>query len=95
MPDFYRGGTSLKPRPREVRIDAKTGLIRPGRGISVFDQPDGLERFGGANRIASLPPDLQIVQIGQDPHHYEISPRSPMSLDEYGEALQRIVLEPA
>jgi hypothetical protein len=32
---YYRGGSSLKPRRSEVKIDSRTGLLRSTRGVSV------------------------------------------------------------
>jgi hypothetical protein len=78
-----------------VRIDPATGLLRAGRGVSVFSRPDGLERFGGAYRVTQLPPELTIIQVGRDPTHFEIAPVRPMTLDEYEQALAKIVLVPA
>jgi hypothetical protein len=92
--DYYRGGSSLKPRPIDVRIDPATGLLRPGRGVSVFSRPDGLDRFGGAHRVTQVPPELAIVQVGRNPTHFEIVPVRPMNLDEYEQALGKIVLVP-
>jgi hypothetical protein len=71
---FYRGGSSVVPKPGEVRIDPTTGLLRTTHGISVYDRPDGLERFGGAFRVTSLPEGLRIMQRGRDPHHHEVTP---------------------
>jgi hypothetical protein len=75
-------------------MDPVTGLLRPTHGISVYDRPDNLDRFGGAQRIASLPDTLRVVQRGKDPHHHEIVPAQPMSLAEYEDALRQIVLDP-
>ena len=54
--------------------------------------PAGLEKFGGAHRVTNLPADLQIVQIGKDPEHFEIIPVKPMTFDEYQDLLNQIVL---
>ncbi len=89
---FYRGGSTLKPKPREVKIDPVTGLVQTDRGVSVFDRPDNLHRFGGAFLLANVPESLRIIQQGRDPNHYEIVPASPMTMDEYEDALNRIVL---
>jgi hypothetical protein len=91
---FYRGGSSLTPRPGEVRIDPATGLVRTTHGISVFDRPDGLERFGGAHQVAQLPGTLRVVQRGRDPHHHEIVAAAPMTPDEFETELAKIVLVP-
>jgi hypothetical protein len=38
---YYRGGSDLTPRVGvDVRVDKQTGELRPGRGISLFDDPD-------------------------------------------------------
>jgi hypothetical protein len=89
---FYRGGSSLQPRPGEVRIDPATGLLRATHGISVFDRPDNLDRFGGAYEVMTAPDTLRIIQRGRDPHHFEIVPAAPMLLAEYEFSLQQIVL---
>jgi hypothetical protein len=91
---LYRGGRSLVARPHEVRLDPATGLLRTTYGVSVFDQPDNLDRFGGAHQVANVPESLQVVQRGRNPHHYEIVPAAPMTLDEYQQALDQIVLVP-
>jgi hypothetical protein len=92
--DYYRGGNSLKPRPIDVRVDPATGVLRPGRGVSVFSVPDGLERFGGAYKLTQIPPELGIIQVGRDATHHEIVPTVPMTLAEYEDALGQIVLTP-
>jgi hypothetical protein len=89
---FYRGGSSLQLRPGEARVDPATGLERTTHGISVFDRPDNLDRFGGAHEVVSLPDKLRIIQRGRDPHHFEIVPAVPIPLAEYEEALRQIVL---
>jgi len=91
---FYRGGSSLRPRPGEVRIDPGTGLLRTTHGISVFDRPDNLDRFGGAYEIVTLPDTLRIIQRGRDLHHFEIVPAFPMTFAEYEDALKQIALVP-
>jgi hypothetical protein len=84
----------LRVRDRDVRIHKKTGLLATDRGVSVRDRPDGLEHFGGAFRVTNLPPELHIVQVGRDPHHFEIAPARPMTRVEYEDALARITLVP-
>jgi hypothetical protein len=91
---YYRGGRSLIARPFEVKLDPVTGLVGTPRGVSVSNKPDGLEKFGGAYFIADLPPELRIIQVGNNPHHFEIVPASPMPFDEYQGLLNRIVLVP-
>lgn len=90
--NFYRGGNSLKPKLREVKIDRATGLVQTDRGVSVFDSPDNLDRFGGAFLLTNVPESLRIIQHGRDPAHHEIVPVSPMTMDDYEAALNSIVL---
>jgi hypothetical protein len=92
--DYFRGGNSLKPRARDVKIDKATALVQPLRGVSVYNRPDNLEKFGGAHRVTNVPAELQIVQRGQDPTHFEIVPVRPITWAEYEEALNKIVLVP-
>jgi hypothetical protein len=91
---YYRGGTSLRPRRRDIQLDPQTGLVLPTRGISVFSRPDNLDRFGGAHAITNVPAELQIIQRGRDPTHFEIVPVRPMPQQEYEDALDKIVLVP-
>jgi hypothetical protein len=93
-PTFYRGGPSLTPRPGDVRVDPATGLLQPTHGVSVFDRPDGLERFGGAHRLDAIPDNLRVIQRGRDQHHHEIVPAVPMTQAEYADSLAKIVLTP-
>lgn len=90
--NYFRGGSSLKPRPGEVQTDPTTGLLRPTRGASVFNRPDNLDRFGGAYRVTQLPVELRIIRRGPDPSHFEIVPARPMTLQQVEEALGKIVL---
>jgi hypothetical protein len=89
---FYRGGNSLKPKLREVKIDPATGLVQTQRGVSVFNRPDNLDRFGGAFLLTKVPESLRVIQQGRDPAHHEIVPVSPMTMDDYEAALNNIVL---
>ena len=91
---FYRGGTNLRPRAFEIRIEPASGLVLPTHGISVFSRPDNLERFGGAHQVTNLPEELAIIQRGRDPTHFEIVSAYPMALAEYEAALSKIVLVP-
>lgn len=92
--EFYRGGGSLIPNLNEVRIDRVSGLVTPRRGVSIRSRKEGLERFGGAYRVTQLPADLQIIQSGRDPDHYEIIPKEPMMFERYESLLQKVVLVP-
>jgi hypothetical protein len=94
MASFYRGGPSLAPRQIDVMINPKTGMVGTTRGVSVFDLPDGLDRFGGAYELGPIPETLQVIQRGRDPHHHEITPAQPMTFDEYSAELAKITLTP-
>jgi hypothetical protein len=92
--DYFRGGNSLTPRPRDVKVDPATGLLQTTRGISVFSHPGNLDRFGGAYRVSDIPDELRVIQHGRNPTHFEIVPAHPMTLTEYEEALGKITLTP-
>jgi hypothetical protein len=77
-----------------VQIDRVTGLLRTKRGVSIQSDPIGLERFGGAWEVTFIPPELHIVKVGKKPNHYEIAPASPMTFEEYEDALARVTLTP-
>jgi len=91
IPTVYRGGSSLEPSDIDVKIDKATGLLKPGRGISLNSDPSKLQRFGGAREVVSVPPELQIVQTTGT--HYEIAPRMPMTLERYQQLLKQVVLK--
>jgi hypothetical protein len=90
--EFFRGGNLLQPKPGEVKFDKDTGLALPTHGVSVWNRPEGLEKFGGAYRVTQLPSELRIIQRAKNPNHFEIVPVKPMTLVEYEEALNKIVL---
>jgi hypothetical protein len=93
--EYYRGGPSLRVRDRDIRVNRRTGLLATDRGVSVSNQRDGLEHFGGAYRVTQLPPELKIIQVGAKTHHFEIVPLQPMSRAAYEEALGKIKLVPS
>jgi hypothetical protein len=91
--NLYRGGTKMQARPGvDVQIDSQTGLVKPGRGISLSDDANSLGRFpGGANEIdqSTVSPELEIKQFGRD-GHYEVAPREPMTIEHYNELTGQI-----
>jgi RHS repeat-associated protein len=94
-PKLYRGGTNMQGRPNiDLRIDKGTGLVKPGRGISLNENPGNLEQFGGANEIdqSSVPPELEIVQTNK-PGHYELAPRGPMTVERYNELAGQVTFK--
>lgn len=93
--DVFRGGADLAPRLGiDVVIDRANGLLRTDRGVSLFDDPAGVARFGGAFQVKSIPDALKIEQRGRDPGHYELMPAEPMTLERYLELLEQVVLSP-
>jgi hypothetical protein len=90
---LYRGGSDLTPRVGvDVIADKQTGVLKTGRGMSVFDNADQVRRFGGAYRVESIPDGLVIRQRGQNPSHYEIMPAEAMTLEKYNNLLKQVVL---
>jgi hypothetical protein len=89
---FYRGGPSLSPRPSELKMDGN--LVLPRRGPSLNVDPAKVERFGGAYRVDQVADELQVVQRGRDPGHFEIIPRETMPYGEYVGHLESVVLTP-
>ncbi len=97
---FYRGSKSgaepsFKPRTGEFKVDKETGFVRPERGVSVFDNPDSVASKGFVPNevdMNSAPESLQIKQVGQDLHHYEIMPRPDARLtpEEFVDACSKI-----
>ena len=71
----YRGGQSLQAKPGEVKV-GKDGLVQPTHGVSLETDPSGLGRFGGANRVKSIPDELQIMQRGSRDVHFKVCRRS-------------------
>lgn len=89
---YFRGGNDLRPKPHDVKIDPQTGLLKTGYGVSVYNNPARVARFGGAFRLGPIPEGLRIIQRGRDPEHFEVVPATPMSLDEYAGLLAQIDL---
>lgn len=92
---LFRGGPDLTPRLGiDVLIERNTGLLRTDRGISLFDDPATVGRFGAAYTVESFPEGLKIQQRGRDPGHYELMPAEPMTFERYVELLKQVVLHP-
>jgi RHS repeat-associated protein len=91
----YRGGSGVAARNIDVKVDSQTGLVQPGRGVSVNADPAAVEKFGGAYKVESVPEELEIIQRGGNPNHYEIAPRQPMTMERYQELLNQVKLVPA
>ncbi|WP_210268695.1 beta strand repeat-containing protein [Rhizobium rhizogenes] len=92
----YRGGDKLTVRNIDVKVDKTTGLVQPGRGVSVNTDPSGLEKFGGAHKIdlGSIPDELELIQRGNSATHFEIAPKAPMTMEQFQSLLNQIRLTP-
>lgn len=92
-PSVFRGGSELTPRlGTDVLIDRTSGLLRTDRGISLFDDPARVARFGGAYQVESIPEGLKVQQRGRDLGHYELMPAEPMSFERFTDLLQQVAL---
>lgn len=90
---LFRGGPDLTPRfGTDVLVDRMTGWLRTDRGISLFDDPARVARFGGAYEVESIPDGLKVQQRGRDAGHYELMPAEPMTFEKYAELLEQVVL---
>jgi hypothetical protein len=58
--------------------------------IEPATDPDGLARFGGAHELESIPEGLEIKQVGQNPNHYELTPKEPMTMEQYQNLLNQV-----
>ena len=89
---IYRGGNQFIAKPNEVKIDRKTGFVKPTNGISVHLNPNQVKKFGGAYKIIDLPNTLKIIQRGRDLQHYEIVPRTAnlLTFEQFNQELQKI-----
>ena len=68
-------------------------MIQPGKGVSVNANASAVEKFGGAHEVESIPPELEIVQRGQNANHFEIAPRQPMTVEHFQELLNQVKLK--
>ncbi len=90
--DVFRGGNTLILEDiKHVKI--KDGLVQPTHGLSLNLDPNKVSIFGGAYQVKSIPDDLQIIQRGKDPLHYEIVHKFPMAVEQYKLLLSKVVLE--
>ena len=89
--DVYRGGDSLTVKPGEVKVSG--GKVQPTHGVSLETDPCGLDRFGGAKKVVSIPDELQIIQRGKRDTHLEIVPKQPMTPERFQELVNQIKLE--
>jgi hypothetical protein len=90
--DVYRGGSSFELKPGEIRV-GKDGLVRPTHGPSLDTDPSfGAVASRGANKVKSIPDELQIIQRGGRATHFEVVPKEPMTPERFQELLRQIVV---
>lgn len=75
------------------RASTRDGKVQPTHGVSVFDNPESCSCRGFVPHeieSESIPDNLQVIQRGKDPAHFEITPASPMAEDDCKGALGKI-----
>lgn len=92
---LYRGGNSMIPRDGEYVL--RNGLVQPvtNKGVSLNINKDKVSAYGIPHKVVSVPTGLIIYQQGLDPGHYIIAPAYAMTLEEYQNLLNMVVLIPA
>jgi hypothetical protein len=88
--DVFRGGSDLTVNPGDVKL--RRGLVQPTHGLSLDTDATRLAAFGGARKIASIPVELQVIQRGARPTHFEIVPKVEMTLQRFQMLIGKIVL---
>ena len=88
----YRGGNDFTVKSNEVKLNPKTGNVKTTHGVSLDVNPGTVSKFGGAYKIESLPEDLQIIQRGVRPEHFEIVPKYEMPLEIFQGLLNQVVV---
>ena len=86
---LYRGGGLFNIRNIDVAINKENGLVKITKGVSLNSDPKKVAQFGGAYKIESIPEELQIIQRG-GPCHFEIVPKSEISLERFQELLNQV-----
>jgi RHS repeat-associated protein len=91
---YYRGGASMAARPGEYKV--KGGLVQSTHGVSLYNNPRRVEKWG-VFVVVSMPPSLTVIPrpgAKNDPEHFEMVPAKPMSEADYKAALDQVVLAP-
>ena len=85
----------MLPKPGEYVL--KNGLVQPvtNRGPSLNINKYKVAAYGIPHKVVSIPAGLIIYQQGSDPGHYIIAPAYAMTLEEYTDLLNMVVLVPA
>ena len=91
---FYRGGSSMTPRQTDYVM--KNGLVQPvtNKGVSLNINKNKVSAYGIPHKVVSVPTGLIIYQQGLDPEHYIIAPAYAMTLEEYQNLLNMVILIP-
>jgi hypothetical protein len=91
--NIYRGGDSLQARVGvDIQVDKITGLVKTTHGLSLDIDAAAMQRFGGAFRVESIPPELRIVQRGKRMGHFEVVARQAMTPERFQELANQIKL---
>ncbi|MHA4812520.1 RHS repeat domain-containing protein [Flavitalea flava] len=88
---IYRGGENFDLKSGEYR--ATPNGKYPARGLSLDVNPVNLQKFGGANKIISIPEELQIIPTPStiNPGHFDIIPKdTKMSAENFQKLLNEI-----
>ncbi len=89
----YRGGGDLTPRYHLGEVKIRNGMVQPTRGVSLELDPADAARHGVPHRVLSIPDELEIVQQGRRPEHYELRPKFEMPVERFEELLGQVVLK--
>jgi RHS repeat-associated protein len=88
-PIYRGGGTDIGPNDIRLSSDGTVKQYGPSLGT---DAAELQAKYGSVRQIKSVPEELQIVQTGRNPNHYEIVPRTNNSMTpkEFLEQLNRV-----
>lgn len=86
--DFFRGAKSgnapdFTPRPNDFKVDKVSSKVKSAHGVSVFDNIADVEKNGYVlHKLnqSTVPDSLQIIQRGNNPGHFEITPKPGANL---------------
>ena len=85
---------SFKAREKDYETKVVDGkeVVQPTRGVSLSDKKENLEKMRmEAYEVDQIPETLQIVKTGRS--HYEITPKKPMTVDEYQAELAKVTVK--
>jgi hypothetical protein len=80
---------------RPVEHVAGTMMQTAMAGTGTLDvDAAAMQKFGGAFRVESIPPELRIIQRGHRMGHFEIVPRQAMTPERFQELANQVKLAP-